>query len=89
MEAVMMWYPGRETGSRCYGVDGKDVQQVSQELASAGILIRRHRTVRRRVPAEMMDKARMEVAAKACRRRDGSDELFDKPNWWAASSMRR
>src|SRR5258708_9074973 len=65
------------------GLDGKDVQQVSQELAAAGIP---YETTADgggvQVPADMLDKARMEVAAKGMPQTGRLGfELFDKPNW--------
>src|SRR5258706_11034564 len=66
MCAAMIWYAGRPDWRVLFsGLDGKDVQQVSQELAAAGIP---YETTADgsgiQVPAEMLDKARMEVAAK-------------------------
>jgi hypothetical protein len=66
MCAAMIWFVGRPDWRVLFsGLDGKDVQQVSQELAAAGIPY--ETTVDGagiQVPAEMLDKARMEVAAK-------------------------
>jgi Secretory protein of YscJ/FliF family/Type II secretion system (T2SS), protein E, N-terminal domain len=66
MCAGMIWFVGRPDWRVLFsGLDGKDVQQVSQELAAAGIPY--ETTVDGagvQVPAEMLDKARMEVAAK-------------------------
>jgi flagellar M-ring protein FliF len=84
MCAGLMWFMGRPDWRVLFsGLDGKDVQQVSQELAAAGIPY--EMTVDGegiQVPAEMLDKARMEVAAKGMplTGRLGF-ELFDKPNW--------
>src|SRR6202789_4359853 len=84
MCAGLLWYAGRPDWRVLFsGLDGKDVQQVSQELAAAGIPY--ETTVDGegiQVPAEMLDKARMEVAAKGMplTGRLGF-ELFDKPNW--------
>src|SRR5271154_4394554 len=84
MCAGMVWFAGRPDWRVLFsGLDGKDVQQVSQELAAAGIPF--ETTVDGagiQVPAEMLDKARMEVAAKGMplTGRLGF-ELFDKPNW--------
>ena len=65
------------------GLDGKDTQQVSQELAAAGIpyeLTTDGTGIQ--VPADMVDKARMEVAAKGMPQTGRLGfELFDKPNW--------
>jgi flagellar M-ring protein FliF len=84
MCAGMMWYAGRPDWRVLFsGLDGKDVQQVSQELAAAGIPY--ETTVDGagvQVPAEMLDKARMEVAAKGMPQTGRLGfELFDKPNW--------
>src|SRR5438045_9801007 len=66
MCAAMIWFAGRSDWRVLFsGLDGKDVQQVSQELSAAGIPY--EATVDGsgiQVPAEMLDKARMEVAAK-------------------------
>src|ERR1700736_1017285 len=66
MCAATIWFAGRPDWRVLFsGLDGKDVQQVSQELAAAGIPY--ETTVDGsgvQVPAEMLDKARMEVAAK-------------------------
>lgn len=66
MCAGMVWFAGRPDWRVLFsGLDGKDVQQVSQELAAAGIP---YETTADgagvQVPADMLDKARMEVAAK-------------------------
>jgi flagellar M-ring protein FliF len=80
----MIWFAGRPDWRVLFsGLDGKDVQQVSQELAAAGIPY--ETTVDGagvQVPAEMLDKARMEVAAKGMPQTGRLGfELFDKPNW--------
>src|ERR1700712_4508592 len=84
MCAGMIWFAGRPDWRILFsGLDGKDVQQVSQELAAAGIPY--GMTVDGggvQVPAEMLDKARMEVAAKGMPQTGRLGfELFDKPNW--------
>jgi flagellar M-ring protein FliF len=84
MCAGMIWFAGRPDWRVLFsGLDGKDVQQVSQELAAAGIPY--EMTVDGagvQVPAEMLDKARMEVAAKGMPQTGRLGfELFDKPNW--------
>jgi flagellar M-ring protein FliF len=84
MCAGMAWYAGRPDWRVLFsGLDGKDVQQVSQELAAAGIP---YETTSDgagvQVPADMLDKARMEVAAKGMPQTGRLGfELFDKPNW--------
>ena len=64
--AGMIWYAGRTDWRVLFsGLDGKDVQQVSQELAAANIPFEMTADgAGVQVPAEMLDKARMEVAAK-------------------------
>jgi flagellar M-ring protein FliF len=84
MCAGMLWFAGRPDWRVLFsGLDGKDVQQVSQELTAAGIPY--ETTVDGsgiQVPAEMLDKARMEVAAKGMPQTGRLGfELFDKPNW--------
>jgi len=84
MCAGMVWFAGRPDWRVLFsGLDGKDVQQVSQELSAAGIPY--ETTVDGagvQVPAEMLDKARMEVAAKGMPQTGRLGfELFDKPNW--------
>src|SRR5437899_2355622 len=84
MCAGMIWFAGRPDWRVLFsGLDGKDVQQVSQELAAAGIPY--ETTVDGagiQVPAEMLDKARMEVATKGMPQSGRLGfELFDKPNW--------
>jgi flagellar M-ring protein FliF len=84
MCAGLLWYAGRPDWRVLFsGLDGKDVQQVSTELAAAGIPY--ETTVDGggvQVPAEMLDKARMEVAAKGMPQTGRLGfELFDKPNW--------
>src|ERR1700733_468926 len=84
MCAAMLWFTGRPDWRVLFsGLDGKDVQQVSQELAAAGIP---YETTADgagvQVPADMLDKARMEVAAKGMPQTGRLGfELFDKPNW--------
>jgi len=80
----MLWFAGRPDWRVLFsGLDGKDVQQVSQELAAAGIP---YETTADgagvQVPADMLDKARMEIAAKGMPQTGRLGfELFDKPNW--------
>jgi flagellar M-ring protein FliF len=84
MCAGMLWFAGRPDWRVLFsGLDGKDVQQVSQELATAGIP---YETTADgagvQVPADMLDKARMEIAAKGMPQTGRLGfELFDKPNW--------
>src|ERR1700746_1082933 len=84
MCAGVIWFAGRPDWRVLFsGLEGKDVQQVSQELSAAGIPY--ETTVDGagiQVPAEMLDKARMEVAAKGMPQTGRLGfELFDKPNW--------
>ena len=84
MFAGVIWFAGRPDWRVLFsGLDGKDVQQVSQELSAAGIPY--ETTVDGsgiQVPAEMLDKARMEVATKGMPQTGRLGfELFDKPNW--------
>ena len=82
--AGMIWFAGRPDWRVLFsGLDGKDVQQVSQELAAAGIPYETTADgAGAQVPAEMLDKARMEVAAKGMPQTGRLGfELFDKPNW--------
>ena len=82
--AGMGWYAERPDWRVLFsGLEPRDVQQVSQELAAAGI---RYETTADgsgiQVPAEALDKARMEVAAKGMPQTGRLGfELFDKPNW--------
>jgi flagellar M-ring protein FliF len=84
MCAGMIWFAERPDWRVLFsGLDGKDSQQVSQELAAAGIP---YETTADgtgiQVPADMLDKARMEVAAKGMPQTGRLGfELFDKPNW--------
>ena len=82
--AAMTWYAGRPDWRVLFsGLEGKDVAQVSQELAAAGIPFETTPDgTGVEVPAEMLDKARMEVAAKGMPQTGRLGfELFDKPNW--------
>src|SRR6201996_5663376 len=82
--AGMIWFAGRPDWRVLFnGLDAKDLQQVSQELAAAGIP---YETTADGAgvqgPADMLDKARMEVAAKGMPQTGRLGfELFDKPNW--------
>ena len=82
--AGMVWYAQRPDWRVLFsGLEGKDVQQISQELAAAGIPFEMTPDGSGvEVPAEMLDKARMEVAAKGMPQTGRLGfELFDKPNW--------
>ena len=82
--AAMVWWAGRPDYRVLYsGLDGKDVQQVAQELGAAGIPFEMTADgTGVQVPAESLDKARMEVAAKGMPQSGRLGfELFDKPNW--------
>ncbi|MEG9435968.1 flagellar M-ring protein FliF [Edaphobacter sp. HDX4] len=84
MAAAMVWYAGRRDWSPLFtGLEGKDLQQVSQELAAANIPYQVTSDGGGiEVPAEMRDKARMEVATKGMPQTGRLGfELFDKPNW--------
>ena len=80
----MYWYASRPDWKMLYtGLDGKDVQQVTQELGAAGIPFQMTPDGSSvQVPSEVMDKARMEVATKGMPQSGRLGfELFDKPNW--------
>ncbi len=82
--AGMYWYASRPDWRVLYsGLDGKDTQQVAQELAGAGIAYNMTEDgAGIEVSADQMDKARMEVAAKGMPQSGRMGfELFDKPNW--------
>jgi flagellar M-ring protein FliF len=81
---AMAWYGGRKDWRPLFtGLDSRDVQQVSQELASAGIPYQVTQDGGGvQVPVEMLEKARMEIAAKGMPQTGRMGfELFDKPNW--------
>ena len=80
----LAWYMGRPDWRVLFsGLEGRDVSQVSQELGAAGIPFQMTPAGGGvEVPAELMDKARMEVAAKGMPQSGRLGfELFDKPNW--------
>ncbi len=80
----LMWFAQRPDWRVLFsGLDGKDTQQVSQELAAAGISFQMTADgTGIEVPADLLDKARMEVAAKGMPQTGRLGfELFDKPNW--------
>ncbi len=82
--AGMAWYAQRPDWKTLFsGLESKDVQQVSQELAAAGIPYQMSVDGNGiEVPAEMVDKARIEVATKGMPQTGRLGfELFDKPNW--------
>jgi flagellar M-ring protein FliF len=82
--AAAGWYAQRPDWRVLFsGLEGRDVQQVSQELAAATIPYQLSSDgTGIEVPAEMVDKARMEVAAKGMPQTGRLGfELFDKPNW--------
>jgi flagellar M-ring protein FliF len=82
--AFMAWYAQRPDWRTLFsGMDAKDVQQVSQQLATAGIVYQvTPDGASIEVPAESLNKARMEVAAKGMPQTGRLGfELFDKPNW--------
>lgn len=82
--AGMAWFAGRPDWRPLFnGLDEKGVQQVSQELSAAGIQFELTADgAGIEVPADMIDKARMEVAAKGMPQTGRLGfELFDKPNW--------
>ena len=82
--AGMAWFFNRTEWKTLYtGLEPRDAGMVEQELGAAGIA---YRTTRDEggieVPAELLDKARMEVAAKGMPQTGRLGfELFDKPNW--------
>jgi flagellar M-ring protein FliF len=82
--AAMFWFFNRTEWRVLYsGLEPRDAGMVEQELAAAGIA---YRTTSDEsgveVPAELLDKARMEVAAKGMPQTGRLGfELFDKPNW--------
>ncbi len=81
---ALVWWAGRPDYRVLFsGLEGKDVAQVSQELGAAGIPFQPTSDgTGVQVPAEMLDKARMEVASKGMPQTGRLGfELFDKPNW--------
>lgn len=80
----MVWFAGRPDWRALFtGLDSKDVQQVSQELSAASIPFQLTPDGSGiQVPADEVDKARMEVAEKGMPQTGRLGfELFDKPNW--------
>jgi flagellar M-ring protein FliF len=82
--AGLFWFAQRPDWRPLFnGLESKDLQQVSQELAAAGVPFQvTSDGAGIEVPAEVLDKARMEVAAKGMPQSGRLGfELFDKPNW--------
>jgi flagellar M-ring protein FliF len=82
--AAFVWYAQRPDWRVLFsGMDSRDAQQVSQELSAAGISYRVSPDGSGvEVPSDMVDKARIEVAAKGMPQSGRLGfELFDKPNW--------
>ena len=82
--AGVLWYVNRPDWRVLFsGLEARDVQTVSQELGAAGISFRTTPdSSGLEVPAELLDKARMEVAGKGMPQTGRLGfELFDKPNW--------
>lgn len=82
--AGMVWFFNRTEWKVLYsGLEPRDASLVEQELGAGGIA---YRTTSDQsgveVPAELLDKARMEVAAKGMPQTGRLGfEIFDKPNW--------
>jgi len=82
--AISLWFLQRPDWRVLFsGLDPRDVQQVSQELAGAGIPFRTTPDGGSiEVSSDLIDKARMEVATKGMPQTGRLGfELFDKPNW--------
>lgn len=82
--AVVGWWGSKTEWKTLYsGMEGRDLQQVQSELAAAGIEYQSTPDgLGVQVSAEMLDKARMEVATKGMPQSGRMGfELFDKPNW--------
>ena len=82
--AGLAWYGNRPEWKVLYaGLEGRDAATVEQELGAAGVAFRPSANGEGvEVPAELLDKARMEVAAKGMPQTGRLGfELFDKPNW--------
>ena len=82
--AATIWFAQRTDWRPLFnGLEGRDLQQVSQELGAAGIPFETTPDgTGIQVPSELVDKARMEVAAKGMPQSGRLGfELFDKPNW--------
>ena len=84
MIAGLFWFLNRPDWRVLYsGLEPRDASTVAQELGAAGIPFRASSDQSGiEVPAEVLDKARMEVAAKGMPQTGRLGfELFDKPNW--------
>lgn len=82
--AAGAWFVNRPDWKALYsGLEARDAATVEQELGAAGIAFRATADQSGiEVPAEWLDKARMEVAAKGMPQTGRLGfELFDKPNW--------
>jgi flagellar M-ring protein FliF len=82
--AGVSWYAARPDWRVLFsGLDAKDTQQISQELAAAGIPYQMTADGSGiEVDADQVEKARMEVATKGMPQSGRMGfELFDKPNW--------
>ncbi len=82
--AAMVWFAQRPDWRVLFsGMESRDAQQVTQELAAAGISYRMSADgTSVEVPSDVVDKARIEVAAKGMPQSGRLGfELFDKPNW--------
>ncbi len=78
------WFVNRPDWRILYsGLEARDASTVEQELGSAGITFRATGDQSGiEVPAEVLDKARLEVASKGMPQTGRLGfELFDKPNW--------
>jgi len=82
--AGLAWYGSRTDWRPLFsGLDTKDMQQIAQELAAAGIPYRMTEDGSGvEVGSDQVDKARIEVATKGMPQSGRMGfELFDKPNW--------
>ncbi len=81
---LTLWWTGRPDWRVLFsGLEARDISQVEQELAAAGIPYQGTADgTGVEVPVESVDKARMDVAAKGMPQTGRLGfELFDKPNW--------
>jgi flagellar M-ring protein FliF len=82
--AALAWYGSRTDWRVLFsGLEAKDTQQITQELAAAGIAYQMTEDgTGIEVGADQMAKARMEVATRGMPQSGRMGfELFDKPNW--------